>query len=522
MGTASGTTLLVFVAMPPCRVVDTRSGMGFNGDFGPPTLAGGTRRTFPIQSSTTCVIPSIALAYSFNITVVPPGPLLYITVYPTGQQQPNASTLNSPQGFIIANAAIVPAGSSGSVDVFVSNPTDVIIDINGYYAAVGDLNTNTALGNQSFVNNTTGGFNTAFGAQTLENNTTGSGNTAVGTQSLQNNTTGGSNTAYGFNALRNNTSGPSNTATGANALESNTTGGANTASGSYALNSNTTGNANTATGEDALQNNTSGGSNTASGYYALNGNTTGSSNTADGVEALQNNTIGDSNTAFGARSLNGNTTGYSNTALGVGALSTNTTGNNNIAIGSGAAFNVSASRSNNIHIGSQGTTGDSGTIRIGTPATQNSFYAAGVRGITTSSNDVVPVVIDSNGQLGTVNSARRFKEDIQDMGEASHRLLNLRPVTFRYKKPFADGSQPMEFGLIAEDVAEVFPELVAHSADGQIESIKYQMLDSLLLNELQKQLKAMHDLAAQNRELETRVATLELILSQKQTTQTTP
>jgi hypothetical protein len=125
---------LVFVGMTPCRVVDTRTGSGFTGAFGTPSLVGGASRTFPIQSSTTCSIPSIAQAYSFNITVVPPGFLDFITVWPTGQPRPNASTLNGYVGTVIANAAIVPAGTSGSVDVYASQFTDLIIDINGYYA----------------------------------------------------------------------------------------------------------------------------------------------------------------------------------------------------------------------------------------------------------------------------------------------------------------------------------------------------------------------------------------------------
>src|ERR1700681_4412348 len=127
---------LVFVAMTPCRVADTRSFAGFTGAFGPPALAGGGSRTFPLQSSTTCSIPAIAQAYSLNVTVLPPGPSspAYLTLYPTGQSVPLVSTLNYPQGFIVANAAVVPAGTSGSVNVYASNTTDFIMDINGYYA----------------------------------------------------------------------------------------------------------------------------------------------------------------------------------------------------------------------------------------------------------------------------------------------------------------------------------------------------------------------------------------------------
>jgi len=126
---------LVFVGMTPCRVVDTRNGSGFTGFFGPPALAAGVFRTFPIQSSPNCSIPAIAQAYSFNITVVPPGFLDYITVWPTGAPQPNASTLNGYVNTVIANAAIVPAGTSGQVNLYASQNTHLIIDINGYYAA---------------------------------------------------------------------------------------------------------------------------------------------------------------------------------------------------------------------------------------------------------------------------------------------------------------------------------------------------------------------------------------------------
>jgi hypothetical protein len=126
---------LVFVAMTPCRIIDTRAGGTITGPLGPPSLTGGAARTFPVQSSVTCAIPSIAQAYSFNVTVAPAGFLDYITVWPTGQARPLASTVNGYVGTVIANAAIVPAGTNGSVDVFASQNTNLIIDINGYYAA---------------------------------------------------------------------------------------------------------------------------------------------------------------------------------------------------------------------------------------------------------------------------------------------------------------------------------------------------------------------------------------------------
>ena len=222
--------------------------------------------------------------------------------------------------------------------------------------------------------------------------------------------------------------------------------------------------------------------NTAIGSSALFGNTTGADNTAVGVNALGENTTGSDNTTIGLNSLLFNTTGSNNTASGYDALE-NTTGSNNIAIGSEAGINIAATN-NNIDIGNQAVAGDSGAIRIGTAGSQTTAFMAGIYGVNTSG---IPVYINSNGQLGTVSSSRRYKEDIQDMADASSGLLRLRPVTFRYKKPFADGSKPVEYGLIAEEVAEVYPDMVARSADGQIETVKYQILAPMLLNELQKQ-----------------------------------
>jgi hypothetical protein len=263
---------------------------------------------------------------------------------------------------------------------------------------------------------------------------------------------------------------------------------------------------NLALGNSALADLTTGDGNTALGYYIFAGIDTGSGNTVTGGEALFDGFNGaSSNTANGAFSLLGPTTANANTAVGAWVLANNDANNNtgigytaillgdgvnNIAIGAnaGAALNAPPDTNNdNIDIGNEGTSSDTDTIRIGTSGTQTSFFVAGVGGVTTGEDNAVPVVVDSNGQLGTVSSSRRFKTDIQDMGDASRELMRLRPVTFRYKKPFSDGSTPMQYGLIAEEVAEVYPDLVAHSADGQIETVKYQVLDSMLLNEVQRQ-----------------------------------
>ena len=262
------------------------------------------------------------------------------------------------------------------------------------------------------------------------------------------------------------------------------------------------GSGNIALGFGALPSNTTGFSDTALGFDALFSNISGNFNTAVGGAAMYYNSNGSSNTATGYDALDHNNGGNNNTAVGAGALVQNGMGSNNIAIGASASSNVTNDGSNNIHIGSIGGLADSGAIRIGELLTQTSFFAAGVRGTTTGSNNAVPVLIDSKGQLGTVSSSRRFKEDIEDMGAASHDLMRLRPVTYRYKQPFADGSKPIQYGLIAEEVAEVYPDIVAHSADGQIETVKYQVLDSMLLNEVQR-------LERENQSLQQRLARLE-------------
>jgi hypothetical protein len=357
----------------------------------------------------------------------------------------------------------------------------------------------TTIGTDSLVSNTTGANNTAIGRSALGSNTTGSNNTAGGFLALFSNTTGVNNTASGFSALRSNTEGSSNTASGVEALLSNTTGGANTASGAEALGSNTTGsnntasgrsalfsnttgNSNTANGVDALVSNTTGGSNTASGVSALRENTEGSANTASGVSALRDNTTGSANAASGFQALLVNTTGRRNVAVGTSALRRNTTGSDNIALGNNAGSALTAGV-NNIHIGHVGVTGESKVIRLGRQGTQLKTFIAGIRGTTASG---AAVVVSNTGQLGVVSSSRRYKENIQPMADASAALMKLKPVTFRYKEA-DEGQKSVQFGLIAEEVAEVLPELVVRDEQGQPETVAYHVLPSLLLNEYQKQ-----------------------------------
>ncbi len=258
--------------------------------------------------------------------------------------------------------------------------------------------------------------------------------------------------------------------------------GVNTFLGANAGNFTMTGFFNTATGSNALSSNTSGSGNTGSGLNALYSNTTGFNNTATGSGALLGNTTGANNTAGGFNALYANTTGYRNTAIGSGALFNNTTGVLNIAIGDSAGLNLTTGN-NNIDIGNLGAAAESNTIRIGTQGTQTNTFIAGISSVPLAFS--APVAITSFGQLGVAVSSRRYKFDIGDMGNATEGLMRLRPVTFRY---LAHGENaPLQYGLIAEEVAEVYPELVTRNKDGEVDAVMYQFLAPMLLNEVQKQ-----------------------------------
>jgi Chaperone of endosialidase len=411
---------LTFIAITPCRLIDTRgAAANFNGisPFSGPSIAATTTATFPVQSATEAstdttpapcgTIPSIAQAYSVNLTVVPVagGAVDYISMWPSGYSQPFVATLNDPQGAIVANAAIVPAGTvSGGISVYNQGPAaaNVIIDMNGFFTAP------TADSN-----------NTAIGSGALFSNTTGFGNTATGAFALLANTTGGQNTAFGNSALF-----------------------------------------------------------------------------------------------------------------------SNTTGDLNIGIGINAGRNAPASNGNSIYIGSGGTAGDaSGTIAIGMVGTQTSTFIAGIYGGSPGTPNL-QVCVDANGTLGTTGcsgtpSSRRFKEQITDMGDSSSKLLQLHPITFFYKPEYDDGSHALQYGLIAEDVAKVYPDMVGYDKDGQPSSVKYQSLAPMLLNEVQKQNAQLQKQNAQlqsevqireeqNRKLEDRLAVLEAALSTQAPTATQP
>jgi hypothetical protein len=218
------------------------------------------------------------------------------------------------------------------------------------------------------------------------------------------------------------------------------------------------------------------------------------------------NTTGFDNTAIGMFALSSNTSGAENTADGNGALGNNTTGRNNIAIGTGAG-EVLTTEINNIYIGNAGVAAESDTIRIGRCCIHQRAFIVGIRGVTTGQANAIPVLIDALGQLGTVSSSRRSKFDIAGMADATEGLMRLRPVTFRYR---AHGEHaPLQYGLIAEEVTEVYPELVARNKDGEVETVIYQFLAPMLLNEAQKQRRENAELRDQLRELLQRVEQLE-------------
>jgi trimeric autotransporter adhesin len=335
-------------------------------------------------------------------------------------------------------------------------------------------NYNTAVGAYALGANTDGKSNTATGQNALAGNTTGYQNTASGVQALFQNTTGYLNTAFGFYALNSNigpttdnpTYGLYNAAVGANSLQFNTTGYQNTAVGNNALKNNIAGFANTAVGFNALAGNTS----------ALTGN---DNNTAFGANALYSNTIGKGNAAQGVNALYSNTTGIRNLGIGSNALYASN-GSYNIALGFDAGSNVTTG-SNNIEIGTPGTASDDNTIQIGVQGTQTQTTIAGIFGTPVIGS---AVYVTSTGQLGVFGSSERFKTDIAPMRELSAKLGQLRPVTFHYK---TDPKGIQQYGLIAEEVDRVYPELVIRDERGRIQGVHYEELAPMLLGELQKQ-----------------------------------
>ena len=370
------------------------------------------------------------------------------------------------------------------------------------------------------------GGNTAEGTNALFNRTTGVNNTAIGFEALFIDSTGSFNTAVGWSALRDN-NGSSNTATGNSALHDNQTGIQNTATGAGALRMNTIGSFNTADGFQALATNTTGIQNTATGTEALTSNTTGPFNTATGWRALFNNTTGDRNTAFGSRALIANTTGFENTAIGRTALFNSRTARQNTAIGAEAlesstgSFNVALGWRAGVRV----TTAD-GVISIGTEVGENvpgSCYIGNIFG--RPSPGGAAVFINSDRKLGTTTSSRRFKEEIKPMERASEALFALKPVTFRYKKEI-DAAGISQFGLVAEDVEKINPDLVVRDKEGKPYSVRYDQVNTMLLNEFLKEHRKVEEqgaiIAKQQKQIEALAAGLQKVSDQLEASKPAP
>src|SRR5437763_9523250 len=326
------------------------------------------------------------------------------------------------------------------------------------------------------------------------------GNTAEGQAALFSLTTGGYNTAVGFFSLRSNSTGAFNTATGAGTLFLNTA-DYNTAAGAGALFSNATGVGNTADGTFALFSHSDGNSNTAIGYQALFFHTGGSDNTATGAAALYSNTGADNNVAFGVQAL------------------FNTTGADNIAVGHRAGYNLTTGMFN-IDIGNLGVADESNTIRIGDEG-HGATYIGGIAGQTVGAGGST-CYVDNAGKLGVFLSARRFKTDIADMTASSEAILALRPITFHYK-PELDKLGIPQFGLVAEEVAKVDPDLVTHDAKGDISTVRYEAVNVMLLNEFLKahrkaeqQERKVQEQETSIRQLTSRVSIQEATIAQQE------
>jgi len=340
---------------------------------------------------------------------------------------------------------------------------------------------NTAIGADALANNVSGNDNTAVGFQALLL-ATGNHNTAVGSEALFFDTSGHDNTAVGFQALLNNTTGILNTAIGAFSLSANIDGRFNTAVGG-GMEKNTSGSSNVAVGLAALDSNTTGNGNTATGINALFFNQTGSNNAATGGNALLNNRS-NNNAATGAFALQGNTTGHDNTAQGFQSLNGNGSGSNNVAFGSHAGANLTTGN-NNIDIGANvlGNAGEANTIRIGKQGTQKSTFIGGIFGTAVTGSTVV---VNSSGKLGVATSSSRFKEAIKPMNKASEAILALKPVSFRYKQDIDPDGVP-QFGLIAEEVEKINPDLVVRDEQGKVMTVRYEAVNAMLLNEFLKE-----------------------------------
>ena len=404
----------------------------------------------------------------------------------TGAYGPPALTQGSPRNFTLSGRCGIPADAQAvSLNVTVTNtqgPGFILIFPQG--AAQPDVSTLNYVAGQTIANAAVVPLGAGGGIAVIA---------GVSGTNLILDTNGYYAGAGNFNTFL-----------GLDAGNFTMTGAFNTGIGRAALFNNTTGSGNTAIGESALLGNTSGGNNTAIGTGALNHNTTSFANTATGEGALYLNTMGDNNTATGADALFSNTLGVRNIAIGGRALHFNTTGSRNIAIGYNAGTAI-LTGNDNIDIANPGSNDESGQIRIGTAGVHNGAVIQGIYGGAIAG---LGVVINAGGRLGTTPSSRRFKEDIRDIDAESDGLMRLRPVAFKYKAQIDPTGLP-QYGLIAEEVADVYPDLVAYDGNGRPETVRYHLVNALLLNEVQKQHGTIEQQKVEIEALQARLSRLE-------------
>lgn len=364
-------------------------------------------------------------------------------------------------------------------------------------ATQNSINNATKSGSNTFIgwgagNTTFSGAigNIAIGIGPLDLVTSGDHNIAIGNSALDAITTNSRNVGIGETSLGACTS-DDNSCIGHNSGSAITTGSQNTSLGAFSTIVINTGSENTAVGYNCMRKPGASSFNTCVGWNSL-GNASGECtyNTAIGYVALLNSTTASQCTLIGARAGDAISTGLGNVGVGYSALGSLTTGTTNIGIGHNAGLSLTTSDSNNICIGNSGVSGDSGEIRIGTSGTHNKTFIQAIRGVTTDNADAVAVLIDSAGQLGQTSSSLRYKENIEDIDERSQDILKLRPVSFTYKDR---SSRKLEYGFIAEEVAEYYPDLIVHDEDGEIDTIQYHKLYALMINEIQRNRKMIDD-----------------------------
>jgi hypothetical protein len=534
---------LVYTPVAPCRIIDTRIAGG--------AIASGTTRSFLVSgtdlsaqggNAAGCNVPfGSATAAVINLVAVSPAGPGNLRITPFGTPMPQASIINyaAVPGLAIANGPAVtmcnPSAVTCTQDVTIradASATHLVADVQGYFRRVSAGGVGTQLLADQAVTApkiASGAVVRSLNAQTDTVTLSGSNGLSVtqgsGTVTVSSDATA-SNVA-GAIVARDGSGGFAAGTIAAGSLfltgnldlpaTSSAAEGVLTQAGAPFLHG--FGKANTFVGKGAGNLTLEGGNNSGVGFQALTLNATGAQNSAFGAGALQNNVDGQNNSAFGASALTGAYSGQSHSAFGAQALANVSVGGSNSAFGADAlaalvsgSMNIAIGRwagsllssgDNNIYVGNVGGSTESGVIRIG--SNQTATWVAGVWGGTSASG--VAVYVSSSGRLGTVTSSRRYKEEIEDMEAGSDVLLKLRPVSFYYR-PELDGDHVRQYGLVAEEVAEVAPELVVRDEEGQPQTVRYHFVNAMLLNEVQKQRRRIEAQEAEIRELRAGLAQL--------------